>query len=164
MPNHFHCIIEIPDIPVVGMALCGHPSFDGKQRSHQIPGINETPKTHEIPDDIKILKNKICIGQDAHAGASLPRVTAFKIMDWFKTMTTNEYIRGVKIWNWPRFEKRFWQLRYWDHIIRNEIEFKNIQEYIKNNPSNWHNDTFRNPDGRMVTENSGRYGKEIWMV
>ncbi len=34
----------------------------------------------------------------AHIGAPLPR-----IMQWFKTMTTNEYVCGVKTLDWPAF-------------------------------------------------------------
>lgn len=30
-----------------------------------------------------------------------------------------------------------WQARFHDHIIRNAREFKNIQNYIANNPMNW---------------------------
>lgn len=57
-------------------------------------------------------------------------------------MTTNEYIRGVKIKKWQYFNKRLWQLRYWDHIIRNEKSFNTISEYIVNNPKNWSSDKF----------------------
>lgn len=32
-----------------------------------------------------------------------------EIVQWFKTMTTNEYIRGVKQFGWERFDKKLWQ-------------------------------------------------------
>jgi len=35
-----------------------------------------------------------------------------------------------------------WQDRFYDHIIRNEIEFKKIKNYIQNNPKNWQGDRF----------------------
>lgn len=35
-----------------------------------------------------------------------------------------------------------WQARFHDHIIRNAREFKNIQNYITNNPMNWGKDKF----------------------
>ena len=38
-----------------------------------------------------------------------------------------------------------WQARYYDHVIRNEESFKNILEYIRNNPKNWKNDIFYTP-------------------
>ena len=30
-----------------------------------------------------------------------------------------------------------WQPRYYDHIIRNQIEFDRIKRYINRNPANW---------------------------
>ena len=84
--------------------------------------------------------------EDAHIGTSLRgrplKISLFDIMDWFKTMTTNEYIRGAKNINWQRFEKHLWQLRYWDHIIRNENDNIRIENYIINNPSKWNEDKF----------------------
>jgi putative transposase len=38
-----------------------------------------------------------------------------------------------------------WQRNYYERIIRNEIEFTRICEYINNNPANWYNDE-NNPD------------------
>ena len=38
-----------------------------------------------------------------------------------------------------------WQRNYYERIIRNEIEFNRICEYISNNPANW-NDDENNPD------------------
>ncbi len=63
-----------------------------------------------------------------------------EIIQWFKTMSTNEYIRGVKDGKYPPFNKRIWQRNYYERIIRNENEFNQIAEYIVNNPINWMND------------------------
>jgi REP element-mobilizing transposase RayT len=35
-----------------------------------------------------------------------------------------------------------WQKSYHDHIIRNEHDYNQIAEYIRNNPANWENDRF----------------------
>ncbi len=35
-----------------------------------------------------------------------------------------------------------WQSRYYDHIIRDNISFSNIENYIINNPKKWNNDKF----------------------
>jgi putative transposase len=35
-----------------------------------------------------------------------------------------------------------WQTRFYDHIIRNSVSFKNIQNYIIKNPLNWETDKF----------------------
>lgn len=39
-----------------------------------------------------------------------------------------------------------WQSRFHDHIIRNDKSFKNISNYIINNPKNWKEDKFNNPE------------------
>ena len=69
-------------------------------------------------------------------------------MQWFKTMTTNEYIRGVKTLGWPRFPGRFWQRNYYEHIIRNDMSLSAIRQYIANNPAQWADD-HENPEGEV---------------
>ncbi len=63
------------------------------------------------------------------------------ILQWFKTMTTNAYIRGVKELGWPAFEGSLWQRSYYDHIIRDEPTLLNSQQYIRDNPARWSQDT-----------------------
>ena len=63
------------------------------------------------------------------------------VIQWFKTMSTNEYIRNVKSNNWPRFDGKLWQRNYWEHIIRDEKSYHRIAEYIINNPKNWDDDS-----------------------
>jgi REP element-mobilizing transposase RayT len=60
--------------------------------------------------------------------------------EWFKTMVTNEYIRGVKTLNWQPFNKKLWQRNYYEHIIRNDNSYQNISNYIINNPAKWQDD------------------------
>lgn len=66
--------------------------------------------------------------------------TLSTIIQWFKTMSTNEYIHNVKTNNWPSFDKHLWQRSYYEHIIRNETDLLKIQEYIQSNPNNWEKD------------------------
>ena len=68
----------------------------------------------------------------AHTGAPLQA-----IMQWFKTMTTNSYIRGVKQHNWPPYPDKLWQRSYYDHIIRNDQALQKIRQYIHENPAQW---------------------------
>lgn len=75
-----------------------------------------------------------------HAGTPLHR-----IIQWFKTMTTNGYIDGVKTKNWQPFYKRLWQRNYYEHIIRNEQSYFEICQYIRDNPQKWEMDSL-NPD------------------
>jgi hypothetical protein len=65
-----------------------------------------------------------------------------RVVQWFKTMTTNEYIRGVKTKNWQAFIGKLWQRNYWEHIIRNNKSYQTISEYSINNPLKWDNDKF----------------------
>jgi putative transposase len=62
------------------------------------------------------------------------------VMGWFKTMTTNEYIRGVRNLGWRCFPGKLWQRDFFDHIIRTSEELERIREYIRQNPSLWHED------------------------
>lgn len=59
------------------------------------------------------------------------------VIQWFKTMVTNEYIKNVKNLNWPRFNKRLWQRNYHERIIRDKRELEIKRLYIRNNPKNW---------------------------
>ena len=58
------------------------------------------------------------------------------MMDWFKTMTTNEYIRSVKAGSYPPFDGHVWQRNYYEHIIRSEQEFLEAWKYIEHNHTN----------------------------
>ncbi|MFA5519457.1 MAG: transposase, partial [Spirochaetota bacterium] len=62
------------------------------------------------------------------------------IIHRFKTLTTKQYINGVKKHGWTPFPGKFWQRNYYEHIIRNDKSLHRIKEYIKNNPLNWEKD------------------------
>ena len=70
--------------------------------------------------------------KERHAGRSLPDVMRF-----FKTMTTNDYIRGVKDGTLTPFDGKLWQKSYYDHVIRNQQDYNEIWQYIENNPTKW---------------------------
>ena len=143
MPNHFHCIIE--NAPKTDETL-GDTNVRMPLRGH--PTSTDTPMdkgTHEGVPRHGLSNN------DPHNDQTNPQygmdnqkyhTTVGDAMDWFKTMTTNEYIRGVKTKNWKRFDKKLWQLNYWEHIIRDEAEYWRIANYIKNNPKKWGDDRF----------------------
>jgi putative transposase len=64
------------------------------------------------------------------------------MIQWFKTMTTNEYIRNVKQKGWKPFNKKLWQRNNYEHIIRDEKSYQRIAEYIVNNSVNWQIDKY----------------------
>lgn len=71
-----------------------------------------------------------------------PAPTLSEIVCSFKSRTTLMCIKGVEEEKYKPFNRRIWQRNYYEHIIRNEKEYLQIQEYIRNNPKNWENDKF----------------------
>jgi REP element-mobilizing transposase RayT len=80
---------------------------------------------------------EISYQQGEHIGSPLQT-----IIQWFKTMSTNEYIKMVKNNELPNFDKRIWQRNYYENIIRNDEVHQKIIEYIENNPLKWKNDKY----------------------
>jgi REP element-mobilizing transposase RayT len=123
MPNHFHGILVI-----VGAAFMAAPSLvvahdvEIKNIHENRAGTRPAPTSNHALGDI--------------VGA-------------FKSITTNEYIKGVDDKNWPRFYKRLWQRNYYEHIVRDEADLNRIRDYIQSNPANWDEDeanpNFRKP-------------------
>lgn len=113
MPNHFHAIIQINAGAIQGATQCGRP-------------INSrTGDPMWSPDSIP--GNLF----------GLPLWNLGLAIGWFKTMTTNEYIRNVKQNAWPRFHKKLWHRNYYERIIWDKNAFDRISYYIRMNPSNW---------------------------
>jgi putative transposase len=132
MPNHFHGILLfIRPIPCVGAGLRVRPKTDNAARGEHIGSP---------------LKGSSAIQTNKKTTIALP-----KIIQWFKTMTTNEYIRGVKQNNWSPFDGKLWQRNYYDHVIRNEKSLDRIREYIYNNSLRWHLDK-ENPNSKGEDE------------
>ena len=155
MPNHFHGIIinsgcGNPNIannaPPVGANLCVRPNehpanIVGADLCVCPNGTNaknidlcERNKGEHIGSPLR-QRNVSIWGE--HAGSPL-----YRIVQWFKTMTTNEYIRGVKTLSWQPFNKRLWQRNYHEHIIRTPKSHDEIANYILSNPQNWLKDKF----------------------
>ncbi|MFW6162352.1 MAG: transposase [Planctomycetota bacterium] len=59
------------------------------------------------------------------------------MLQWFKTMTTNAYIHGVKAAGWRRFPGKLWHRNYWEHVAREAEAFQRIAEYVRTNPARW---------------------------
>jgi REP element-mobilizing transposase RayT len=75
-----------------------------------------------------------------HAGSPLQGRPIYEMIQWFKTMTTNEYIRNVKQNRWGPFDGKLWQRNYYEQIIRDETSLRRVREYIINNPRQWQQD------------------------
>ncbi|MFT7590599.1 MAG: putative transposase [bacterium] len=110
MPDHFHCIIEI----TVGADL--------DVADLDVADLSVCPKHPAMP-------------RGEHGGSPLGT-----ILQWFKTMSTNEYIRKVKSNDWQRFDGKLWQRNYYERIITNKEAFYRVSEYIRNNPMKFEED------------------------
>ncbi len=66
--------------------------------------------------------------------------TVGRIMQAFKSATTNAYIYGVRQQGWSSFHRKLWQRNYWERIIRDGDELDHIRHYIAENPLRWHFD------------------------
>ena len=55
----------------------------------------------------------------------------------YKSLTTVEYVRGVRTMNWPPFHKRLWQRNYYERVVRDEESLESIRQYILDNPARW---------------------------
>jgi putative transposase len=154
MPNHFHGIIVITDGPVDDDMDVGDVGADLRVRPPRVRPPRVRPNTDAGADvDGRAMGAH---GMGAHIGAPLqsndagapvrvdPRVRPDagvpQIVQWFKTMTTNEYIRGVKNLGWTPFPGKLWQRNYYEHIIRDENAHNRIRQYIVNNPAQWGSD------------------------
>jgi REP element-mobilizing transposase RayT len=164
--------IEKPKTTVpVGDAPCGVPNVGINTRQdalyknqttpvaggHMGPPLRgdlgfEKPKTNvPVGDDAPCgVPNAVC-GNKKHG--SIPQ-----IMGWYKTMTTNTYIHGVKSYGWPKFDGKLWQRSFWDHIIRSEKTLDNIRDYISNNQGKWDIDV----ENRKNNEDREKYYKKLF--
>jgi len=137
MPNHFHGIIFITD---------------GADNS-----ANADAETISVVgDDLRVVPDLRDDGKGEHVGSPRqdqrrPNAPLSQMIQWFKTMTTNEYIRGVKQLRWKPFNGKVWQRDYYEHIIRNQSAADRIARYIETNPARWNEDK----------ENSARTDKTL---
>ncbi len=146
MPNHFHGIVVIVNDANTGAGThadggthTGVPLRDGAGGGAGA-GVGADPRV--CPGAGAHADGGAHADEGAHTGVPLPTV-----VQWFKTMTTNEYIRGVKTLGWMPFPRRLWQRNYYEHIVRNDRALNAIRRYITNNPLRWDMDRY-NPQAK----------------
>ena len=112
MPNHGHGIVWIVDTTAGAEGV--RPDME---RAHAMR-----------PDPIRP-------DEFVQARASLRRVprSLGSFMAGFKASVTSRAGRKLNMTG-------IWQRNYYEHIIRNERELRNIRWYIRNNPFNWQSD------------------------
>lgn len=83
-----------------------------------------------------------CPEPGRHGGLQLrDAVSLSRVVQWFKSATTNEYMRRVRAGGWPRFPGKLWQPNYYEHIVRDQYDLDRIRTYIAGNPGKWEQDT-----------------------
>lgn len=129
MPNHFHCIIQnVGYVVGADLRVCpNYPNIDNHITKNIIKPYDHHNVEKTGPGGI----------QGEHIGSPLHHV-----VQWFKTMTTNAYIRGVKTQHWKPFDGKLWQRNYYENIISNEQSYHRISNYIIQNPQMWKGDRF----------------------
>jgi REP element-mobilizing transposase RayT len=140
MPNHFHAILEIVGT-TVGATLVVALNNNPVAQNDTCVTDNGRPQTFAI-DNGRPQTFAIDNGRpQGHAPTDTAKnKTVGDMMDAFKSITTVEYIRGVKTFGWQRFSGKIWQRNYYEHIIRDEQSYQRISEYIINNPAKWADD------------------------
>ena len=149
MPNHFHGIVEIVGATLV-VAQNNATTYNvmGNIRKGQPQGIAPTDKTVAHTDKTVDHTDK----------------TVGDMVGAFESITTVEYIRCVKNNHWQPFDGKLWQRNFWEHIIRNENEYRRITQYILENPRKWAMDKLNGGDGNQVMESPVGYNAEVWMT
>jgi putative transposase len=113
----------------VGAYPCGRPFNDGGRPN----GDDVRPNNDDF----------LPYGQpQGHAPTGVKRKTVGDMMYAFKSITTVEYIRGVRANGWMPFNGKLWQRNYYEHIIRDYDSFIRITQYIEDNPKNLKEDKF----------------------
>ena len=114
MPNHVHMIISIDGHPIdVGLSHCGSPT------DYDSPTNGDSPIAM-IDTEMQRRANRC--GRLSH------------IIGQFKSAVSRYANKHDILFGW--------QPRYYDHIIRNQLEMNRIADYIENNPINWELDRF----------------------
>ncbi len=112
-----------------------------------IPNKFSNVRLHEyvvMPDHfhgiVEMFDEKGPTSKSAPTTNNLPAPTDLpRVMQWFKSVSTNEYIRWHKI-NHKYYDRRLWQTNYYEHITRANGDLDRIRQYIVNNPNTWWND------------------------
>ncbi len=124
MPNHIHLILTLGDY-----------NFD-----NGISSIGDVEEIHEFP--LQLLQSPI--DEIKQYRKQRRKMLISKLLGKFQQQTSKK-INILR--NTPG--QKNWQPDYYDHIIRNQKSYKNIKNYIINNPQNWTEDKFN-------TENKGK--------
>lgn len=90
-----------------------------------------------MPNHVHLLLQAHACEAAGHVGPALQDVVR-----WYKTMTTNAFIRVVKAGEMPPFDKTVWQASFYDEVIRGQDHYLRAWQYIDDNPAHWAEDEY----------------------
>ena len=130
MPNHIHAIIILDKTNELNNS---HGSYGLHVETHGRASLQSTGQSPNQPTEPpKLIR--------------LPKsISSF--IGGFKSATNSkidDYIDENNL-NIPKYNRNnhFFQPNYHDRIIRNDVEYQRIKNYIVNNPQNWDDDKFK---------------------
>ncbi len=123
---------------IVGTGVLDCPKIDllyhGKIADKYIREMNDfydnvsVDKYVIMPDHIHLILSI----KNGQLGTPVPTNTNFKIDN--KNSQVAKFVSTFKRFCNKEYGENIWQARYFDHIIRNENDYREIWEYIENNP------------------------------
>ena len=135
MPNHIHGIIEIHKT-----------GFDGQNHNG---AIGQIIAEMDGQNDGAIARG--FVGANNHS--PLPTTTVVPTSSTSPappsqqrptgtSRTVGSVVRGFKIGTTRQIGFSPWQRNYYEHIIRHDVAYQHIAQYINQNPAKWHDDRF----------------------
>jgi putative transposase len=133
MPNHIHCIVGVDNSDSVSSVETG---------LKPVCTTNDNPVCTTNDDPVSTMNdNPVCATNDdptnnlENKERKIHGVFEFiRALKTFSSRSINEMRDTKGVSNW--------QERFHDHIIRDEMEYNRIKNYIINNPKNWSEDCF----------------------
>ncbi len=119
MPNHVHGIIVIT----------------GGDNLNPIPADGDIPKSPPVGGYTTVRVPTRGTPTDGCVQ------TLGEIVGAFKSITTHQYVIGVKQQHWSPFPGKLWLRNYYERIIRDQDGLNAVRQYIANNPLRWTQDS-----------------------
>ena len=132
MPNHIHGIIEIHNTETDGNISAGAmgqiiTETDGHNDGAVGRGFVGANNHSPLPTTTVVPTPTIA--------PTFPHPTG-------TSRTIGSVVRGFKIGTTRQVGFSPWQRNYYEHIIRHDVAYQHIAQYINQNPAKWHDDRF----------------------
>ena len=132
MPNHLHGII------VINQPKRATTRVAPTKLTNVGAGLVPAQNTNRCPDHRGITRDAPIETMDGEMDRpTADRPALGDIIGAYKSLTTVEYVRGVKTMKWAPFHERLWQRNYYEHVVRHEESLRDLQQYILDNPAQW---------------------------